>query len=167
VSRKIITSAKSEFADHFAPKASSDHCYHDLMCLTIKEFDVHARGVANLVKTWKSQYAAVRAAWKLEDLIAEWMQLAESAKELFAYYCDHAHFPSSNATFSYFVELVDETVGCGAELGDLVRMFETEGYKVDRAEELCRDVARLQEVVEEDQFATQMAFEGGALDDWN
>jgi hypothetical protein len=137
------------------------------MCSTLKEFDVHARGVVNLVVTWKRERATVRAFWRLEDLTAEWLRLAEQAHELRGYYCEHGQFPNAGATYSYFVEIVDESVGCGRELDDLIGMFEAERHSVNGADKLRRGIDTLQEIIDEDRFATNASFGGGALDDWD
>lgn len=137
------------------------------MCATIKDFDVHAKGVARLVESWKERHAAVRALWRLEDLVGEWLRLFATAGEIFAYYCEHGQFFNAEATFSYFVDILEETVRCGGEVDDLVCMFETQGYSVDRTDELRRGITKLQDIVEEDRFATNAAFHGGALDEWD
>jgi hypothetical protein len=137
------------------------------MCSSLKEFDVHARGVVNLVEAWKTRHAVVRAVWRVEDLAGEWLRLFASAHELHDYYCEHARFPNSDATYSYFVEILEQCVRCGRELDDLVGMFEGEGHAVARAEELRRGIDKLQEIVDEDRFATNASFGGGSLDDWD
>ncbi len=137
------------------------------MCSSLKEFDLHARGVVNLVETWKREHAAVRAFWKLEDLTTEWLRLCESAHELHAHYCEHGQFPNSDATYSYFVEILDEGVRCGQELDNLLCMFEAEGYAVNGADRLRRGIDSLQGIIDEDRFATNASFESGALDDWD
>lgn len=138
-----------------------------LMCSTIKDFDVHARGVINLVKSWKTEHAAVRAVWKLEDLTSEWLRLSEKAHDLQRYYCEHGEFPNLSATYSYFVDIVGDAVGCGRELDDLISMFEGEGHSVEGADRLRREIDRLQEIINEDRFATNASFGGGVLDDWD
>ena len=107
------------------------------------------------------------AVWTIEDLIGEWLRLFSTAGEMFAYYCEQGQFPNEEATFSYFVDIVEETARCGREVENLASMFEMQGYSVERTEELRRGIDKLQEIVEEDRFATKAAFQGGALDDWN
>jgi len=103
---------------------------------------------------------------KIDGLVDEWLRLATSATGLFAYYCQHARFPQSGATPSYFVDLVEQVVHCGTQLEDVVSMFESEGHHFARAEELRRTGARLQAIVDEERFATDAALGGGALDAW-
>ncbi|HEX7449925.1 MAG TPA: hypothetical protein VF306_20360 [Pirellulales bacterium] len=137
------------------------------MSSTIKEFDLQAKGVVKLVECWKQHHAAVRAVWKIEDLVNEWLRLSQTASELFAHYCEHAQFPNSSATFSYFISVVEEAARCGAELDDIAGMFETQGYQVTGADKLRERIDQLREIVSEDRFATDAAFQGGALDEWD
>lgn len=137
------------------------------MCNSIKEFDVHARGVVNLVEIWKNEGVAVRTVWKLEDLTREWLRLAERAHDLRKHYCEYGEFPQSAATYSYFVEILDDGVRCARVLDDLVCMFETESYSIDGANRLRREIDRLQAIIDEDRFATNASFDGGLLDDWD
>lgn len=137
------------------------------MCRSLEDFDIHARGVVSLVETWKSEHTAVRGVWRLEDLTAEWIKLAAKAHELRACYCEHGQFPNSGATYSYFVEVLDEAAKCGRDLDGLVRMFEGEGHEVAGADALRRGIDKFQEVIDEDRFATNASFGGGALDEWD
>lgn len=137
------------------------------MCSSIKEFDVHARGVVNLIETWKKERTAVRAAWKLDDLTCEWLKLAEGAHGLRKHYCEKGGVPNSATTYSYFIDILDDGVRCGRELDDLIGMFEAEGYSVERSDQLRREMDRLRAVIDEDRFATNASFDSGALSDWD
>jgi hypothetical protein len=137
------------------------------MCSSLKDFDLQARGVANLVKEWKAAHAAVRAVWKLEDVIAAWVRLSTDAEELLAYFKAHGEFPNSAATFGYFVEILAETIHCGNDLENLASMFEAEDYAIKGINDLRRMIEVLQKVVDEDRFPTLAAFASGALDDWD
>ncbi|HET6882939.1 MAG TPA: hypothetical protein VFI31_22410 [Pirellulales bacterium] len=109
----------------------------------------------------------MRTVWRVEDLICEWLRVVETANEIFAYYCEHAELPNSEATFSYFIDILEATIDCGIEIEDLVSILETQQYLVERGDELRRGIASLQGIVDEDRLATNMAFQGGALDEWN
>jgi uncharacterized protein YjiS (DUF1127 family) len=137
------------------------------MCSSLEEFDVHTRGVVNLVQAWRSADSAARAVWRLEDLTAEWLKLAGKAHELRDYYCEHGQFPNSEATYSYFVEILDGAAKCGLDLDGLICMFEAEGYEVKVADALRRGIDRFHEIIDEDRFATNASFGGGALDEWD
>lgn len=122
--------------------------------IALQDFDIWSRGVVNLVDEWEVHHADVRKVWKVEDLIGIALLVIEKAKELHVYYAQHGEFPTSTGAltdkgdFDYFVHLLRQLLRASMRIEDRASVHESEGYSVQRADELRSGVREIVAVVD-------------------
>ncbi|HEX3655924.1 MAG TPA: hypothetical protein VHV55_08965 [Pirellulales bacterium] len=134
------------------------------MCKALA-FDAQSRGAASLADAWKKDHEELKdAVWPLEDVFRDVFKPAfETAFAIYDCYRTQA-LSSDVMPFSYVVDSYRRLISAAnviAAEGDKLQ----QSYQVAGLDELKADILRLTEVVSEDDFATDAAFSGGALDE--
>jgi hypothetical protein len=135
--------------------------------VTVADFEIMSRGVSSLVRDWKADRELVRGVWKIDELINWFERNLALGIKLYDHFREHGCFPTEGVTFDYFATQVRELVGAAREIDVQVRGLEETGYAVAGAESLRRGILTLDAIVEEEDFAMNTAFYGGALDEWD
>lgn len=124
---------------------------------TLQDFDLRSRGVIDLSESWKLEREDVCAIWRIEDVVAEYSELLEFAVDIFDDYCRRGEFPNPAVRFSYFADILSKTLAAARQLSERAKAKADEGQPIDGLAALERHIAKVQAILDEDNFAYDMA----------
>lgn len=136
------------------------------MCNVVwQELELRCRGASDLAEAWKENHEQVRTAWAIEDLVSAHLGCIADFNQLIAYYKANGCFPNPLVRFSYVLDALERFLHGARVVDNLAQIVEAKSYAVDRIGELRTSVDALQQVIDEDHFATRAA--ASALEDWD
>ncbi|HVC94326.1 MAG TPA: hypothetical protein VND64_11585 [Pirellulales bacterium] len=134
------------------------------------ELEIRSRGVASLIEDCKADRDFDRQITQVESVVSACLPSIELAANWSDYFREHAHFPGTAATcpYSRFVTLLRTLIASARDLESSIAAIEAGGFAVSDADRFRDGICLLESIVDEDQFATDAAFLGGAgLDTMN
>lgn len=137
--------------------------------MQLQDIDLRSRGVGHLIHEWKANPADanVRTVWGINDLVLQSLGLMDDSFKLYDYFREHGQFPNADARFNYFIAIVEQIAKNAHETDDLISIVESAGVSLVDAQRFRKSLQRLDEIIGEDRFATDIACSSGALDDWD
>lgn len=125
------------------------------MCV-LQDLDIQAKGIKVVTdEWWKQQHDEVRGVWRIEDLIRKADTCLKDAEQ---FYNDYRLGRLNNTgPFSYCVDVFRVLVETGASIIKGARECETKGYEVEGLAHLQRRLSEIQEIIDEDSFATDVS----------
>lgn len=126
------------------------------MC-TLRELDVQSRAAVSLVEEWQREHEAVRAIWKLEDVIqlivaasrgsvAVRERVVARGEERVA---DAKARQTLICTITYFLDALRRLRAAIQGIVPVVSMFESEGYRIESAKDLREQQAILPDIIKD------------------
>jgi len=130
------------------------------------ELEISSRGVASLIEDCKADHDFARQIPQVESVASACLPSMALASTWSDYFREHGHFPGAAATCPYgrFVTLLQILITSARDLESSIAAIEAEGFTVAGADRFRDGISLMESIVEEDQFASDAAFLGGALD---
>lgn len=121
----------------------------------LKDLDIQSRAVVSLVEEWRSPHKTVRAIWKVEDLIALLESATAVARQLQSSIANRNGKPLVDvdsqddlaATAAYLLESLQRLKHAADGAVDVVEMFDSQGYSIERSAELRECASALPEII--------------------
>lgn len=119
------------------------------MC-DLRDLDIQSRAAVSLVAAWQGEHQAVRAVWKLEDVIQLLLRAIAGARELRARVQEGG--PTSDDEMLrqnavYFLETVQRIRAAANDAIRVIEMFESEGYSVDFSDDVRYGATAIGEIL--------------------
>jgi len=131
----------------------------------LQEFDIKSRGCVDLVEEWRKDHDAVRATWRIEDLVTSYLACYDAFDVAFEHYCENGKFPSPSFRFSFYIAAAKRLLEGADILESFIRDSEDKSHPVDGSVEFRARTGRVKAIVDEDNFATDAALAG--LGNWD
>ncbi len=119
----------------------------------VLEFDLRSRGAVSL-----ADESAVKAIWRLEDIVSKFNEVFSVGFDLFEQYCERGSFPITDYKFCHFADRLRALLHSSAHLMEAAALCKQDGYEVQGARTLASHIRRGVVILNEDDFATEMAF---------
>jgi hypothetical protein len=137
---------------------------------TLDRFQIYQFDTCGLAGVIESSFAhadAVPAPWRLDDLVAAAGQVQDEALSLFDHYCAHGEFPNRAGLFSDYAATTKKLLEQLRRLNAAVSSSESQISDVSALQRFRENLARIEAIIAEDDFATDASLKLGGLSDWN